>query len=339
MTPIILACIDASFAMERQALEKHLTPFVENRMLELKIIDASQIGASLSEFTKAENKNRIIGFHYGGISGENGLLASQEDGQATLDKLFTDFLGNHQESLQFVVLNSSFTEKLGSVLSGNHYIENVICTKDELSGEVANKFADTFYGCLSQYCTIYQCLSQSLAGGDGCYVPLLNYNQGKWDLSKAFPIKAFVINAPQDQNLVQEKLMTHLAVMKTQGLLKVESASDLQAGSRNKKALHEKIATADIVFFFLTPLFLSDPMCQQLMQAAQHRGKRGGGLCVVPLLISQVDIEGEVFSGLVALPRNGVFVNAWGGEGSAYYDISKEVRKLVLSLRKNKGYA
>jgi len=341
---------------------------VNNKWIELKIIEKASINDIFDEFTIKENKDRIVAFHYGGHAKPKGLDVESDDGEENQTALVEGLAGvlAHQKNLELVFLNGCTTYNFPDFLLDEHNVKNVIATSTLIEDEIAPIFAKQFYKSLSNLRTVKEAYDDAknrvLTEGDKTdkiksshfeklqkelrrsWQLTTDYNDGAWKISDLVSLDVLVIHAKKDQALLDEGLLTHLAIYRNQNLIKTISQTDIgiakTEGSIGEKELMQKVNKSDIILLFITPLLIGDSQSYDLVKRALHRQDRKKNVVIVPLLIQETPITGEVFERLVSLPRDGRFVSQWRnkeGVDAAYTHIAIELRKVIMAIRKQKG--
>ncbi|GAC1378034.1 MAG: hypothetical protein NVS4B7_00230 [Ktedonobacteraceae bacterium] len=147
-------------------------------------------------------------------------------------------------------------------------------------------------------------------------------------------IKVFISYTRKDEAF-QDDLMKHLTSMRREGLIKLWYDHDTEAGENEKEEAKKHLDTAGIILLLVSPNYLrSDYHYDVEMQEALERHKTGK-VRVIPIILR--DTEGwqnTEFSKLLSLPRDGKPVAKWQDRDDAFYNIAKEIRRVVEQMKK-----
>lgn len=303
------------------------------------------------------NRDRIVVFHYAGHADSRGIWAENADGSTQLAYIegLAKLLGT-QKQLQLVMLNGCSTAAQVAALQKNN-IPNIIATARPIEDDLAATFAAAFYQKLLQRGSIAESYANaesmvltqhSEAGvrgmswqgkGSGNHLATMPWQsffaKPDWRLSSFQPIgegiKIFLLYAPEDEDDKRE-LEKHIKIMVRNKLIDTFDVAQLAYGGESEATIKQKFAEARIILPLITPSFFSDDRAYDYLNAAMDRQDIKDAV-VIPIYIENVDIQGERFTKLRPLPSNGKFVNKWADKAEAFYDISKGIRSVVMSVK------
>jgi hypothetical protein len=147
------------------------------------------------------------------------------------------------------------------------------------------------------------------------------------------PINIFFCYAREDEVLLN-KLKTHLRPLQRQGLIDVWYDRDISAGTEWEQEINQHLNSAQIVLLLVSPDFMDSDYCYSIeMKQALERHDRGKAK-VIPVILRPVYWHGEPLGKLQALPTDGKPVRGpdWHDLDSALYDVTAGIRKVVEQL-------
>ncbi len=145
-------------------------------------------------------------------------------------------------------------------------------------------------------------------------------------------IEVFFSYAPEDEALRNE-LAKQLKLMERQGLIKGWYASDISAGIEKQKEAKEHLGMARIILLLVSPDFMiSDYHYDFEMKQALERHNEDKAR-VIPIILRPTEgWEKTDFGKLQALPRNNKPIINWKNRDEAFYEVAKEIRRVVEQL-------
>lgn len=169
------------------------------------------------------------------------------------------------------------------------------------------------------------CLTPQLRGvlGMGSLTPRSDTNN---------TIEVFFSYTPEDEALRNE-LAKQLKLMERQGLIKGWYASDISAGIEKQKEAKEHLGMARIILLLVSPDFMiSDYHYDFEMKQALERHNEDKAR-VIPIILRPTEgWEKTDFGKLQALPRNNKPIINWKNRDEAFYEVAKEIRRVVERL-------
>ena len=117
----------------------------------------------------------------------------------------------------------------------------------------------------------------------------------------------------------------------------VESWHDrnIDGGEEWRRNRSENLQRADIILLLISADFIASDYCYEIeMQEAIQRHERGE-VCVIPVVLREVNWKSAPFSKLQALPKDAKAVTAWRSRDSAWRNVSEGIEKIVKRLKKS----
>ena len=117
-------------------------------------------------------------------------------------------------------------------------------------------------------------------------------------------INLFVVYAPEDE-LLKEKLVEHLSILRHQGLISVFDEGNINAGEDWQQRKTELLNNAHLILLLISSdLLASDNLYNEdVVKSLQRHNK--GEACVVPILLRDCVWKTSIFANLKSLPKNG----------------------------------
>jgi hypothetical protein len=145
-------------------------------------------------------------------------------------------------------------------------------------------------------------------------------------------ITVFYSYARKEKQL-RDRLAAHLTLLKRQGFIADWSDQDVKPGQEWRKEVSKKLESADIILLLVSPSFIETNYCESTEVDIALQRHEAGEAWVIPILLRSVDWESSAIGKLQALPYNLKPVDLWSNRDSAFTEISKNIRSLVMDLR------
>jgi hypothetical protein len=147
------------------------------------------------------------------------------------------------------------------------------------------------------------------------------------------PVKIFFCYAHEDE-LLLNKLKTHLRPLQQQGFIDVWHDGDISAGTEWEQEISQYLNSAQIILLLVSSDFMaSDYIYNVELKLAVERHESGEA-CVIPVILRPVYWQGAPFGKLQALPKDGkpVIGSSWHSQDEAFYNIEEGIRKAINKL-------
>jgi hypothetical protein len=118
------------------------------------------------------------------------------------------------------------------------------------------------------------------------------------------PLEVFLSYASGDDTLRAE-LEKHLAVLKSEGLVRSFHGGDVRAGDDWKKVTEEHLARADVILLLVSADFVASAQCYEVEVRSALARHEAGQAVVVPVILRDCDWRHASFGHLKALPKDG----------------------------------
>ena len=148
-------------------------------------------------------------------------------------------------------------------------------------------------------------------------------------------IEIFISYAKEDEDLLKQ-FVKHLKPMKREGLITDWYDHDIEAGEDTQVEAKNHLYTARVILLLVSSNYLaSDDLYDGEMMEALKR-HQANQVRVIPIMLQYADgWQKTEFSKLLSIPRNGKPVTKWQDRDEAFYNIAKEIRRVVEQLPKN----
>ncbi|MDQ2716524.1 MAG: TIR domain-containing protein [Chloroflexota bacterium] len=146
------------------------------------------------------------------------------------------------------------------------------------------------------------------------------------------PVKIFCCYAREDE-LLLNKLKTHLVPLQRQGLIDIWHDRDITAGAEWEREIREHLNTAQIILLLVSPDFMDSDYCYSIeMKKALERHALGEAR-VIPIILRPVYWQG-LLGKLQAVPKDALPVTdpAWHNIDRALYNVMETIYSAVEDL-------
>lgn len=144
-------------------------------------------------------------------------------------------------------------------------------------------------------------------------------------------IKIFFSYSHKDEDL-RDELVTHLSMLKRQGVIVAWHDREISAGTEWKNAIDQHLESARVVLLLISANFLDSNYCYDIeMKRAMERHESGEAR-VIPIILKPVDWREAPFSKLQALPKNVKPITTWENRDEAFLNVAQSIRRVVQEL-------
>jgi internalin A len=150
-------------------------------------------------------------------------------------------------------------------------------------------------------------------------------------------VKLFYSYSHKDESLCGE-LRTHLKLLQRQGLIDTWHDRKIEAGDDWKKSIDDQLAQADIILLLVSADFIASDYCYEKEMKWALERHANGEATVVPIIVRDVNWMIAPFTGLQALPKDGLAVTKWEDKDSAWCEVSKGIERIVEETKRKSGW-
>ena len=144
-------------------------------------------------------------------------------------------------------------------------------------------------------------------------------------------MKVFISYSHKDKRH-WEQLVTHLSLLKREGLLDVWHDRKITGGEEWADEIDNNLEQASIILLLISADFLKSDYCykKEMGRAlAKHHDKVAR---VIPIIVRPCDWHTSPFAKLQALPQEGKSITKWKNKDEAWTDVAKGIRQVVKEL-------
>jgi len=171
--------------------------------------------------------------------------------------------------------------------------------------------------------------SPNLASGIFCYVPLHKIRYGI-----AVPSIEICCCYAHEDEILLNKLKSHLRPLQRQGFIEVWHDRDISAGTEWEREISQHLNSAQIILLLVSPDFMNSDYCYSVeMKRAMERHEQGEAR-VIPIIIRPVYWTGAPFGKLQPLPTDAKPVTTWSNSDEAFFNIVVEIQKILIEFQK-----
>lgn len=134
----------------------------------------------------------------------------------------------------------------------------------------------------------------------------------------------------------RESMEKSLALLKKEGLLKDWSDQSVLPGQSISSAVREEMDTANIMVFLLSPDFIFSDECNREWDYAKELASQNPQLIRIPIIVRDcawLDFLGK--KDLKALPKDGMPVDDFNSQDTAWQQVYEGIKEVVNQLRSN----
>jgi ABC-type branched-subunit amino acid transport system substrate-binding protein len=146
------------------------------------------------------------------------------------------------------------------------------------------------------------------------------------------PIDLFYSYAHADAEL-RDQLDKHLSLLRKHDFIKQWYDRDICAGEDRSRRVDRHLNEARIILLLISSDYLESQYLYNIEMRRALERQEAGEVCVIPILLRPVDLQGAPFAHLEAFPQNRKPVTNWPDRDQAFEDIAKGLRRVVEELR------
>jgi TIR domain-containing protein len=144
-------------------------------------------------------------------------------------------------------------------------------------------------------------------------------------------VDIFYSYAHKDKKL-RERLDTHLALLKHEGLINQWHDRDISAGKLWAEEIDAHLKNARIILLLVSSDFNASDYCYGIEMQEAIKRQVAGEARVIPIILRPCDWETAPFGKLQALPKDKKPVTTWSNRDLAFTEIAKGIRTVVHEL-------
>lgn len=146
-------------------------------------------------------------------------------------------------------------------------------------------------------------------------------------------MKVFISYSHRD-DVALDRLHTHLAPLRSEGLIDAWFDREILAGGNIDFEIDEALEYCDVFLMLVSPDFLASNYCVNIEMKRALERHNYDGAPVIPIIVEPCDWTSSPLGKFKALPRDGRPISEWTNQNSAYLDVVRELRR-ILQPRKD----
>lgn len=141
-------------------------------------------------------------------------------------------------------------------------------------------------------------------------------------------MKAFISYTHADSAIL-DKLHTHLAQLKREGLLKSWTDREIKAGGLLNQQIEANLLESNLFLALLSPEYIASNYCYEIEFEKAIELNKQNKLIIIPIIIEPCDWLATPFKEFKALPKDGKPISEWQNANTAFLNVVQELRKLI----------
>ena len=140
-------------------------------------------------------------------------------------------------------------------------------------------------------------------------------------------LKVFITYAHKNSR-AKDDLITHLAVMKQNGLIRIWHDNEILPGDKWRDSIFSNLADSDILLYLTSAYSLASENCNKELAA-----KLNSKIRVIPIILEHCDWENHQLSRFQALPDKGRPLNEWKPKSKGWKSVADGVRRTIEEMK------
>ena len=141
------------------------------------------------------------------------------------------------------------------------------------------------------------------------------------------PLKIFITYAHKNTK-AKDELITHLAVMKREGLISIWHDNEITAGDTWRDAIFSNLDDSDILLYLVSAYSLASENCNKELAEALS-----ANIKVIPVVLESCDWLNHRLSNLQALPDRGKPISEWEHESAGWQNVVEGIRGTISKMQ------
>lgn len=148
--------------------------------------------------------------------------------------------------------------------------------------------------------------------------------------------QAFISYSHADAARLQ-RLQTHLAMLRRDGLLQDWSDHEILAGDSLHGKINSALESSQIFIALLSADYLASRYCYETEFTRAQDLQAERRMRIIGVVVEPCDWQNSPLGQLMVLPKDGKAVSEWGNEDSAYLYVVREIRRVLGDLSGSAG--
>lgn len=148
-------------------------------------------------------------------------------------------------------------------------------------------------------------------------------------------MKIFISYSHHDEQVV-ERLITHMAALRREGLVQAWYDRKISAGETLDDEIFRELEESDIVLLIVSADFINSDYCYERELKRALEKAKAGELIVIPVIAEACDWH-STLGQLKAIPKDGKPVSEWQSQNTALLLVVQEIRQIVETANRSAG--
>lgn len=140
-------------------------------------------------------------------------------------------------------------------------------------------------------------------------------------------IRLFITYSHKDIK-AKDQLITYLAAMKREGLIKIWQDNEILPGDTWRDSIFKNLDETDILLYLVSADSLASKNCNKELVEALNTNVR-----VIPIILEHCDWLNHQLSGFQVLPDEGKPINVWKDENEGWQSTVASIRKVIHQMQ------
>lgn len=142
------------------------------------------------------------------------------------------------------------------------------------------------------------------------------------------PLKIFITYAHKNTK-AKDELITHLAVMKSEGLISIWHDNEIVPGDRWREEIFSThLPTSDMLLYLVSAYSLASENCNKELGIALDEKIR-----IIPIILEHCDWQNHQLSDFQALPDRGLPITKWSDKSEGWQSVVDGVRRSIHKIQ------
>jgi len=140
------------------------------------------------------------------------------------------------------------------------------------------------------------------------------------------PLRVFYSYSHADRRML-ERLQTHMAMLRREGLITEWSDRAIEAGSQWRDEIERELEAADVILLLVSAPFLDSDFCYEEEMGRAVERARSGDVLLIGILLRPVDgWDKTPFAEFQLVPRGARPISTWSNADEAYRNVVASIR-------------
>ncbi|AVI50934.1 hypothetical protein C5O00_06990 [Pukyongia salina] len=141
-------------------------------------------------------------------------------------------------------------------------------------------------------------------------------------------MRAFISYSHKDEEYL-ERLHTHLAQLKRDGLIHTWTDESISPGGNIEKEISTSLSESELFIALLSPDYINSNYCYEKEFEAALKMHEEGKLIIIPIILEPCDWLTTPFKVFKAMPKDGKPISNWSNSNTAFLGVIQGIRSLM----------